>query len=180
MFPLRLAHVSSVLVIMIKAVAVLALIMMMAHTVANALLRYLAASPITGTNEYVGYWYMPLVAFLGFYLAQRGRAHIEARLVFDRLPLANRIEIQLLGQALTIALCIAFAYYGWTEALDAYGIGQTGGVTAVVIWPVMFIVPLAFALLTLQLVVDAVAVIRRHDPDASARKQSDNDAPVGD
>lgn len=172
----RVTMLTRVVIVLLQGVAVLALLLMMGHTVANALTRYAASTPIDGTNEYVSFWYLPLVAVLGFYLAQRGGAHIEARLVFDRLPLANRIEMQLLGQALTIVLCAGFGYFGFVEALDAYRIGQTGGVTEVAVWPVMFIVPLAFALLTLQLVLDAVAVIRRGDPAATSHGRQQLDA----
>lgn len=168
MTPSRILQVTGVVRRLLQAVAVAALLAMMLHTIANALLRYLAASPITGTTEYVGYWYLPVVALLGFYFAQRGRAHIEARLLFDRLPHASRVEVQLGAQALTVALCAGFAYYGWAEAVEAAGIGLTAGVTGIAVWPVTFVVPVAFALLGLQLALDAVAVRRQQDPDAGA------------
>lgn len=178
----RTTRVSNLVNRLLEAVSVISLLLLMVHTVANALLRYAAASPITGTNEFVGYWYLPLAALLGFSLAQRGGSHIEARLVFDRFPMANRIEIQLFGQVLTIALCVGFAYYGWGEALDAWRVGLTGGMSAVVIWPMLFLVPFSFIVLTWQLVLDAVAVVRRRDPDATSHghRQHDDIAALGD
>ncbi|WP_317495153.1 TRAP transporter small permease [Haloechinothrix sp. LS1_15] len=149
-----------------------ALLLLMVHTVANALLRYLAGSPITGTNEYVGYWYLPIVAFLGFYFAQRSGSHIEARLVFDRLPRTNQLELQLAGQVLLIALCVGFAYHGLLEAIEAVQLGLTAGVANIVIWPVLFVVPLGFTLFAARLVIDAIATFRTRDPDAAHTEQA--------
>lgn len=149
-------------------IAAAALIAMMLHIVANALLRSYANSPITGTNEYVGYWYLPLVAFLGFVVAQRRDQHIEARLIFDRLPARNRREFEVLGLALVALTSFGFAWYGGLEAVENFHIGLTGGVTGVVIWPVTFVVPVAFGLLGALTAVRAVAVARgRTAPDGT-------------
>ncbi|MCW4355936.1 TRAP transporter small permease [Hoyosella sp. YIM 151337] len=152
----------------IQAIAVIAVVAIMLHTVANALMRYALAEPITGTQEFVQYWYMPLAVLLGIYLAQRGRDHIEARLIFDRLPLRVQLEAQIFGQVLAIALASAFTVFGMNAAIDAYMVGQTGGASGIVTWPVYFVVPLAFALFALQLMLDLVMVMRSRNPDAAA------------
>lgn len=163
-----LARVGHTVDRLVQAVAVAALVVMMLHTVANAVLRYLARSPLTGTSEYVAFWYLPLAVFLGFHLAQRDRSHIEARLVFDRLPAASQVEIRAVGQVMAALLAFAFAYFGWGEALDAAEVGLATAVVGIPVWPVMFVVPVAFTLFGVQLVLDAVAVVRRRDPDAGA------------
>ncbi|MBA0126783.1 TRAP transporter small permease [Haloechinothrix sp. YIM 98757] len=144
----------------IRACAVIALMGLLLHTVAHVMLRYLFNSPITGTNEYVTYWYMPVAILLGVYFAQRSRSHIEARLLFDRVPYTNRTELELASLILTGAVCAGFAFYGLVASLDAFKLGLTGGMAGIVIWPVMFVVPLAFLLFVVQLVIDAVTVVR--------------------
>ncbi len=147
---------------LVQVVGAASVLLMMGHTVANAVLRTVANSPITGTTEYVGYWYLPMAAFLGFVCAQRRSEHIEARLAFDRLPRGNQVEFAVAGHLITVALCLGFAYFGAREAIEAAAIGLTGGVTGVVIWPATFVVPVAFGLLALAVVADAVAVLRGH------------------
>lgn len=149
-----------------ETVAALAIVMMMLHTVANALLRSVFNAPMSGTIEYVGFWYLPLVAFFGFLAAQQRDGHIEARLLFDRMPRRVQAEMQVAANLLTAGLCFGFAYYGWQEAVHSREIGLTGGVSSVVIWPVLFVVPVVFALLAVFVVVEAVLIACSGDPQA--------------
>lgn len=144
--------------LVIGAVAVVA---MMLHVVANALLRSVNNAPLTGTNEYVTYWYMPLVALLGFIVAQRDGVHTEASVLFDRLPRRNRTEIRVGGLLLTGLICLGFAWFGGQEAMDSWETKLTGGVVDVVIWPVTFLVPVAYTVLSLQVLTEAVMVVLR-------------------
>lgn len=152
----------------LEVVVTVTIFVMMVHTVANAILRSTMNSPLTGTHEYVSYWYLPIVALLGFVCAQRGRAHVEARLIFDRFPRRNQVEIQVAGQLITIVLCLGFAYYGWYEAVDAWQVGLVGGVIGLAIWPVTFLVPVAFGILAVQVATEMAIVIKRRDPSGSA------------
>ncbi|MBA0126573.1 TRAP transporter small permease [Haloechinothrix sp. YIM 98757] len=142
-------------------VAAAALLVMAVHIVGNALLRSLLNHPLSGTNEYVSYWYLPVVALLGFVAAQRRDQHIEARLLFDRLRHRNRIEVHLAGRIVVLVLCLGFAGYGAQEAVDNWRIGLTGGVSEVVVWPVTFAVPAAFAALAGQTLADMLTTSGR-------------------
>lgn len=141
---------------LLVAVGAVAVVVMMLNIVANALMRSLANAPLTSTNEYVTYWYMPLVALLGFVVAQRHRAHTEASVLFDRLPPANRRELRIAGLLITAVVCAGFAYYGWLEAAHSFRIGLTGGVTGVTIWPMVFLVPITYTVLTAQVLTESV------------------------
>ncbi len=149
----------------LQAATVLAVLAMMLYIVANALSRRLADTPITGTHEIVANWLLPVVVLLGIYLAQRRQDHIEARVIFDHFPRASRVDFQVVGQTLTACLCLGFASFGFTEALHAYSIGLTEGFNGVAIWPIMFLVPISFLLLTVQLIVDTVTVVRHKNPE---------------
>lgn len=146
------------------AVAVTGLIVMMLHIVLNAALRVLVNAPVTGTNEIVSYWYMPLVALCGFVLAQRDRAHTEARVLFDRLPVRLQREAQCAGLLLVAIACAGFAYFGFLEALHSQQLGLTGGVTGVVTWPVTYLVPITYAALTVQVLTEALTAARGARP----------------
>lgn len=150
------------------AIGVVAVLGMMLHTLANAVLRHAADDPIAGTLEYVSGWYMPVAVFLGIYLAQKSGEHIEARLIFDRISGPVRRELLLFGHVLTIVVAAGMAYYGWLEAVEALHLELTLGASGVVIWPVLFIVPFAFVLLVVRLMVDAVVVAKSHGLDAQA------------
>lgn len=143
----------------LMAVGAVAVVVMMLHIVINAVMRSVNDTPLTGTNEYVTYWYMPLVALLGFVVAQRERMHTEASVLFDRLPRRNRTELHVLGLVLTGLMCAGFAFFGWREAVHNWEIGLTGGVVGVVIWPMTFLVPVTYAVLTVQVFMEAVMVM---------------------
>lgn len=152
----RVARAADVLV---QACAILAMFTLALHTVAHAVSRYLFNNPLTGTNEYVTYWYMPVTALLGIYLAQRAGEQIEAGLIFDRLPRPNQTELQVASLLLTGVVAAAFAYHGFRAATEAMELGLTGGMIAVPVWPTMFAVPLGFALLVARLALDVVRLL---------------------
>ncbi|OLT16465.1 hypothetical protein BJF78_14465 [Pseudonocardia sp. CNS-139] len=156
----RAAAAADVLAKVLTVVAGTAIIAIMLHTVANALLRHFARSPLPGTDEYVTYWYMPVMALPAFYLAQRRHDHIEAPILFHRLPARIRLELQVAANLVTALLCAGFTYYGWGEAVDAVERGLTGGLGTVPLGPVLLLVPLSFGLFVLQLVADSVVLLR--------------------
>lgn len=145
-------------VIEVPAVAVTFL--MMAHITANALLRTFWNSPIHNTLEYVQYWYMPVIACLGFISAQHRGQHIAADMLFERLP--KRAQPLVLGVLLATcaAVCAGFAWFGWNEAVDAYEIKKVAGVSTVPAWPAYFLVPVTFATLTVQFALGAVRALK--------------------
>src|SRR5699024_5462212 len=119
--------------------------------------------PIAGSIEYVSYWYMVAIAFCGIALAERYGEHIDAPLVFDRLPRSVRKEFTIVARVLTVLLMIAIAWWGWHEALRQYEFREQGGAAGVPIWPGRFLVPLGATACALEV------VIRTFIPDRSAR-----------
>lgn len=150
-----------VLIAVPYGVASLFLILTMLHIVANAFSRTVFGNPLWATNEFITYWYMPALCLTGFVLAQLENEQVEARLIFDRLPRPNQIELQAFAYALVILLCAGICYYTWFEALRAYNLRMTGGIIGLTMWPVTFLVPLSFGLMVLVAAADLVRVIRR-------------------
>lgn len=128
-------------------ITAIALVLMVLHVVAHALMRFLFNAPISGTNEVVGYWYMPIVILLGIPAAQLQKEHISVTLLTDRLGQGTARVFSRFVHALGLMLCIAFTWYGMEEALENAELGSTAGVSDIITYPVYFLVPLVFALL---------------------------------
>lgn len=142
--------------LIIEVPAVIVTFLMMGHITVNAVLRTVADQPLPNTLEYVQYWYLPAVAFLGFIAAQRRGQHVAADLIYTRLPKpAQRVVLPVM-LLMSSVLSAGFAWFGWQEALHAFDIQKTAGVSDVPAWPTYFLVPLAFGSLTVQFAVAAV------------------------
>ncbi len=135
-------------------------LVLMAHVVANALLRAFANRPIEGTLEYVGNWYLPSIILLGLVLAQQRKEHVEAPVLFDRMPAPLRREIQILVNLVLIAFVFFMGYYAYVEAYHSMTIGETAGVSGVPIWFMKFAAPIGFFLYGIQLIFDTIEYIR--------------------
>lgn len=151
------------LLLLIEVPAVIVTFVMMVHIAANALLRSLGGSPINHTLELTQYWYVPIIALLGFVAAQARNEHITADLIFDKLPPVTRPWVLGIGYIITAVVMAGFAWYGWGEAQHSAKIGKTAGVSTLISWPVMFLVPLVFASLTAQFGYAAYRSIMRPD-----------------
>ena len=136
--------------LLIEVPAVVVTFVMMIHITANALLRTWWSAPIDNTLETVEYWYLPLVALLGFIAAQHRGQHIAADLIFEKLPHVARRFVLSAMFMLCAVVSLGFAWFGWGEAMHAMEIRRTAGVSDLISWPTYFLVPLAFGSLTLQ------------------------------
>lgn len=141
-------------------------LVLMVHVVLNALLRSFANQPIEGTLEYVGNWYLPTIILLGLVVAQQRKEHIEAPLVFDRMPPKMQREVQILVNVVTILFVLFMAYYAYVEAYQSMTIRETAGVSGVPIWFMKFAAPIGFLLYGLQLLLDTIEYVSgRQAPD---------------
>lgn len=147
----------------LSIVTSIALIVMMLHIVLHAVMRGFFQAPITGTNEIVTFYYLPLVALLGIPAAQLKREHITVTLFIDRMGERAAITLTVIACAIGAALSVGFAYFGLLEALSNLESGSTAGVTAIITWPIYFLVPIVFTLLALLYVGRAIALLRGRD-----------------
>jgi TRAP-type C4-dicarboxylate transport system, large permease component len=144
------------LVTLIRTAAVFGVMLLMLHTLANVFGRYLFNTPLRGTNEIVAFWYLPLIAFPGFVFAQILNRHISANILFDVLPKRNQREVAIGIALIGAALCGAFAYYTFQEALHSMAQGRhVVGTSAVIVWPTTFLPPVAFAALSVLFLIEA-------------------------
>lgn len=136
------------------------LLLMMMQVLLNVASRYFFNSPIANTHEMVGYWYLPAVALLGFVTAKLVGEHIDAPLIFDKLPMRSQRILALVSAFLGIALCALFANYTFLEALAGTSTQSTAGTSSLPIWPILYLPPLVFIVLAALFFVDAARVIR--------------------
>lgn len=135
---------------LIEVPAVIVTFLMMFHVTANALMRTFADEPLPNTLEITQYWYLPIVAFLGFVAAQHRGQHIAADLIYERLPHVVRPYVLAVMFALCTLVAGAFAWFSLPEALEAYDVRRTAGVSDLISWPTYFLPTIAFAILTVQ------------------------------
>lgn len=134
---------------------------MMLHVLANVFMRYFFNSPIPNTLEVVSYWYMPIVAYLGFVLAKAAKEFIDAPLIFDSLTWGNRRILVIVFSIIGIGGCLLFAYFTFVdEALHGLATQATGGVSNLPIWPVFFLPPAIFVILAVMYGWDLVKAAR--------------------
>ncbi|MPV88444.1 TRAP transporter small permease subunit, partial [Georgenia ruanii] len=139
---------------------VIVTMVMMVQITANALMRTLFREPLPYTLEITQYWYMPVVAFLGFMAAQRRGQHIAADLIFQALPRGTKRAVLAALYLLAAVALAGMAYYGWHEAIKAWEIRKHAGISPLPAWPLYFLPSLAFGVMTVQFVAAAIGFIR--------------------
>lgn len=137
----------------------------MLHIVTHALARSLFDAPIYGTNEIVEYWYLPIVALLGIPAAQLKKEHITVTMAIERARPATAAVFTIFACAVGALVSLAFAWFGFTRAMDYMAIGQTADVSDIITWPVYFLIPVVFVLLAVLYVLDAIVIVRTGQPD---------------
>lgn len=135
------------------------LLMALLHIIVNALSRHFFESPIDATNELVAYWYMPILALVGFLVAHEQGEHIKVSLILDRLQEPSRRMFLVFARCLGIVLFVALAWFGLEEAIKNFSVGMTAGVTSIIIWPVSFVVPVVFVLMAILFVLDIARTV---------------------
>lgn len=130
---------------LVDALGGAAVVLLLLTVVADVTLRFILNHPLPGATEYVSFWYMVAIAFLGLSMAERHGEHIDAPIVFERLSVGVRREFTVISKVLFAATMAVMAWYGWEEAVRQFEIGERAGAAAVPIWPARFLVPLGTA-----------------------------------
>lgn len=134
-----------------------AVVLLLVTVLTDVTLRFAFTMPLPGTIEYVSFWYMAAISFLGLALAERHGEHIDAPIIVDRLPASIRRELTVIGKALFAAVMIAIAVWGWEEAVRQSEIGERGGAAGVLLWPARFLVPIGAAACVIELLSSLIA-----------------------
>lgn len=140
---------------LLSGLAALALLFMMLVCLGNALGRTWFQAPLYGANEIVAQWFLPATILLSIAGAQVWKEHIDVTLAVETMNPRNLAWIRLIINVLSAALCLAFAWYGFGEALKQTRVLATAGITSLPVWPSYYLVPLGFAVATIVFALDA-------------------------
>jgi len=139
-----------------------AMVLMMAHIVADVAMKYLLNDPIDGTTEIVAAYYMAATVFLPLaYVAVAGE-HLDVTLFTQRLSGRGLRVLSLLGLVAT-ALYLGFVcYHGVVEALrrTAEGEAWETSVKLLAVWPSRWFLPIGAGAMGLYVLLAAVRTLR--------------------
>jgi TRAP-type C4-dicarboxylate transport system permease small subunit len=133
------------------------------HIVADVAGRYLFSAPISGTSEFVQYYYMVGVIFLPLPYLQLRRLHFAATVFTERLPPPLIRAIVLLADAATAVLCAVAAWQSLRVAMSKTAVGEHIMTAHMIVlqWPARWLVVFGFALMSLAAAIGVIDGIRR-------------------
>lgn len=137
-------------------VAGIFVLVMMAITMADVVLRSLFNSPLEGAYEITEFM-MAGVVFLGLAYMQRAKGHLAIEIFTERMPPWARTLVRVLGYLIALALFAAIAYETSAIAYQAWDRQDyTMGAARLPLWPVKTAIAFGSILFCIRLVVDMV------------------------
>lgn len=138
----------------------LAIVVLMAT---NVLLRYAFGIGSVWSQELEWHLLAPLILF-GMTYAERHREHVRVDILYARYPPGARLAVDLVADALGIALSVLVVVLSWHYVVQAWEIGEgsadPGGL------PMRFalkaLIPIGFACFLMQCAAQAVARVHAH------------------
>lgn len=131
------------------------LLAMMLQIVADVLMRTFVGAGIPATADLVSRYWMVAISFLPVAMTEIHRRHIEATIFTDKLTGRPRRVVAGLGFVVAICVFAALTWGTFNEALrqTAKGAYVQVGVSEFTTWPSYWILPLAFGLMCLILLI---------------------------
>ncbi|MBW6392306.1 MULTISPECIES: TRAP transporter small permease subunit [Halomonadaceae] len=143
------------------------LVFMMVSICYDAIMRYAFAAPTSWSLE-INSFLLVYLAVIGAAEAQRHDAHIRITFFKDKLPPRSRAAIDIATGLLGMVFCAIMVWRGGIMAHQAFEYGER--VSSSLGTPMVFpyaLLPIGFAMLGLQFLMDAVRALPRlrHDLD---------------
>lgn len=148
----RLTSVKRRLTAAFEIPATIAVFVLMLQVAVNAIFRTFGLGSIPDTLELTQYWYLPIVALLGFIVAESRGEHMVADLIYENFDRSARRIVKVLSASLGAVVSLGFAWFGLSQAIHAMNIGLTAGSSDIPAWPVQFLVPIVFTVFFIQFV----------------------------
>lgn len=133
-----------------RAIGVVAILGFVIHISLDVAVRSSLGTSWRSTLDFVAYWYMPLLVFAGFAVAEHAREHMEVNLLTARLSLVAQRALEPLALVCMVVFAALIAWYGLEGALEDQASGKSGLVSGLPLWPLRFMVPIGAALLIVQ------------------------------
>ena len=146
-----LDKVDRVLETSIFAIGMLLIALMIVQITVDVVMRSFFGGALPGTVEIVSNYYMVGLSFLPIVIAERQGRQIAASFLYSSMPAPAQAVARLVARLLSAVVFGLLTWRSYFEALAktrvrAYAIS---GSDQIVIWPAYWILPLAFALLTI-------------------------------
>lgn len=126
----------------LEVLGILAVGVLMLHTVALVLGRNLFDYQLPATQQWVTHWWMPIIVFLGLIVAARESSHISVGVLAERLPPRQRALVTRITLVVGAIVLIILGVLTFQGALFQYERkAYSPGAISLVIWPVYFVVP---------------------------------------
>lgn len=116
----------------------------------NIILRYLFASPITGTIEMTELLMVPMV-FMPLAFAQKSGGHIRADVLYIRIPYPYKGALDIMINVIGFVVCALFVWQTFKDTWAAYQISDiTPGHVKIITWPFRITIPIGFFALSIR------------------------------
>lgn len=103
---------------------------------------------------------MASFAFLGAAYCQRLSGHVRMEFVVSHVSGRTLWIAEILGTLVALAIVGVLGWFGWEHALRAYELGDSTIDAEYPVWPSKLLVPIAFAVLWLRLLVQLAGFVR--------------------
>ena len=143
---------------LIAAVAVLFLMMLGVVQVVMRL-RWLFNAPIFGYIDMIELA-MPILAVLGISYAQRHGVHIRMDILIQQLRGRILWIVETFGAFATLVIIVLLTRFSWVFFHNAYTSGDSTTDAQLLTWPSKLLVPIAFAIFSLRLLVQFLGSLR--------------------
>lgn len=139
-------------------IGAIALLLLMLHVSADVAGKYIFNRPIPGTLEVVANYYMVACVFLPLAFVQLRRQHLFVEMFTLGLNTRNTVLLDGFVALLSTAYTGVLTWLVFNQAIDATIQGEIQDVTYfdLPVWPVRWILPLSFGLMTLILALQGV------------------------
>lgn len=145
--------------------AAIAIFLLMILGSTQILLRSVFNSPIAGYIDMVELS-MAGMAFLGAAYCQRLGAHIRMEILIGNLKGRWVWGFEIFGTLVALGIIGVLVWYGWGHFLRSYQLGDTTIDAQFAVWPSKLLIPLAFALWWVRLLLQLAGSVRLFmDPD---------------
>lgn len=121
--------------------------------------RVVFSQPIYGYSDIIEQ-VMTVFAFLAVAYTQKLGGHVRMELILGRMSGRPLYFFEIIGTVAAIIVIVILGYYGYTHFLRAFEIGDTTIDMDLPIWPSKLLVPIAFSVLIVRLLIQLFGFVR--------------------
>lgn len=121
--------------------------------------RVVFSQPIYGYSDIIEQ-VMTVFAFLAVAYTQKLGGHVRMELILGRMSGRPLYFFEIFGTIAAIVVILILGYYGYTHFLRAFEIGDTTIDMDLPIWPSKLLVPIAFSVLIVRLLIQLFGFVR--------------------